>query len=56
LNPWDVAAGTFIVKQAGGTVTDFRGTDNYLHGGELIAGGPVHSEMLQIIKKMWGYS
>jgi myo-inositol-1(or 4)-monophosphatase len=55
LNPWDVAAGAFIVKQAGGKVTDFKGGNNYLHGGELIAGGSVHAEMLEIIRKMWGY-
>jgi len=37
LNSWDVAAGTFIVKQAGGVVTDFSGGDKYLFGKELIA-------------------
>lgn len=37
LNPWDVAAGAFIVQQAGGIVTDFSGGDNFLHGKEIIA-------------------
>ncbi len=37
LNPWDVAAGAFIVQQAGGVVTDFKGEENYLGGGEIIA-------------------
>lgn len=37
LNSWDVAAGSFIVKQAGGIVTDFSGKDNFLFGKELIA-------------------
>jgi myo-inositol-1(or 4)-monophosphatase len=37
LSPWDVAAGAFIVRQAGGTVSDFSGGDGYLFGGELIA-------------------
>jgi myo-inositol-1(or 4)-monophosphatase len=37
LNAWDVAAGVIIVKQAGGTVMDFEGGDNYIFGGELIA-------------------
>lgn len=37
LNSWDVAAGSFIVKQAGGVVTDFSGKDNFLFGKELIA-------------------
>lgn len=37
LHAWDVAAGVFIVQQAGGKVTDFNGGDNWLFGGELIA-------------------
>lgn len=38
LQPWDVAAGAFIVQQAGGKVTDFSGGSNYLFGRELVAG------------------
>ena len=38
LNPWDVAAGAFIVQQAGGKVTDFKGENNYLFGKEIVAG------------------
>ncbi|HEY9004664.1 inositol monophosphatase family protein [Ohtaekwangia sp.] len=54
LNPWDVAAGTFIVQQAGGTVTDFRGGNNFIFGGELCAGNShVHPEMLQLIQHKW---
>ena len=37
LKPWDVAAGSFIVKQAGGMVTDFSGQSNYLYGRQIIA-------------------
>jgi myo-inositol-1(or 4)-monophosphatase len=55
LNPWDVAAGGFIVQQAGGTVTDFKGGSDFLFGKELCAGCAVHPEMLSIVKKMWGY-
>jgi len=32
LNPWDVAAGSFLVQQAGGTVTDFNGGDDFIFG------------------------
>ncbi len=54
LNPWDVAAGTFIVKQAGGKVTDFKGGDNFLFGGELCASNTnIHSEMLKVIRENW---
>ncbi len=37
LQPWDVAAGSLILKQAGGKVTDFNLSDNYLFNGEIIA-------------------
>ena len=30
LKPWDVAAGSFIVQQAGGNVSDFSGDNNFL--------------------------
>jgi len=38
LSPWDVAAGALILTQAGGTVTDFRGGNEYLFGREIVAG------------------
>ena len=38
LNPWDVAAGAFIIQQAGGKVTDFKGGDDFVFGKEIIAG------------------
>ncbi|MDL5045961.1 inositol monophosphatase family protein [Oscillatoria amoena NRMC-F 0135] len=53
LNAWDVAAGALIVQQAGGRVTDFSGGKNYLHGGEIIAAGVVHPQMLEIIQSQW---
>ena len=37
LNSWDVAAGALIVKEAGGTVSDFRGTQNWLFEKEIVA-------------------
>ena len=37
LNPWDVAAGSLIVKEAGGTVCDFKLQQNWLFGKEIIA-------------------
>lgn len=53
LNPWDVAAGAFLVQQAGGTVTDFSGGSNFVFGGELCAGCAVHPQMLQLIQRLW---
>lgn len=37
LNPWDVAAAVLIIRQAGGSVCDFNGRDNWLFGKEIIA-------------------
>ncbi len=37
LNAWDVAAGSLIVKEAGGKVSDFSGRGNYLFGREIVA-------------------
>lgn len=37
LSPWDVAAGAFIVEQAGGRVCDFSGGRDYIFGREIIA-------------------
>ncbi len=51
LNPWDVAAGALIVKEAGGSVTDFQGGDNYLFGREIIASNKhMEAELLEKIK------
>ncbi len=37
LQPWDVAAGVLIVKQAGGNVSDFSGSNDYIFGKQIIA-------------------
>jgi myo-inositol-1(or 4)-monophosphatase len=37
LHAWDVAAGAFIVQQAGGQVTDFTGGHDFIFGKEIIA-------------------
>lgn len=37
LKPWDVAAGALLVKEAGGTVTDYKGGNGYLFGREIVA-------------------
>ncbi|MBN1338172.1 MAG: inositol monophosphatase [Bacteroidales bacterium] len=41
LNSWDVAAGSFLVEQAGGIVCDFSGAKNYIYGKEIIASNPL---------------
>lgn len=41
LAPWDIAAGTLIVREAGGVVTDFEGKDVGVEHGPVAAGNPV---------------
>jgi myo-inositol-1(or 4)-monophosphatase len=52
LSPWDVAAGAFIVKQAGGKVSDFKGKNNYIFGKEIVAANHgVFDNFLAIVKQ-----
>ena len=52
LKAWDVAAGALIVTEAGGDVFDFRGGENYLFDGEIIAGNPaISNAFYQLFKK-----
>ncbi|MEN8248418.1 MAG: inositol monophosphatase family protein [Bacteroidota bacterium] len=53
LNAWDVAAGSLLVKEAGGAVTDFSLGSDYLYGKEIIAAGPILEEMHGVIAKYW---
>lgn len=54
LNPWDVAAGAFIVEQAGGSVSDFKNQKNYLFGKEIVATNrQIHSSMLSTIQSFF---
>ena len=40
LQPWDVAAGSLIVTEAGGLVGNFTGEADFLHQREVVAGTP----------------
>jgi len=54
LKPWDVAAGAVIVKEAGGTVTDYSGGQNYLFGREIVATNGLLEDM--ILEKIQEYN
>ncbi len=52
LGIWDIAAGSLIVKEAGGIVSDFWGNKNYLNTGFIIAGNKyAYGELLKIASK-----
>src|SRR5438045_6235734 len=50
LNPWDVAAGSLLILEAGGLIGDLSGEGDYLHGGQVIAANPkVFVQMVQAL-------
>lgn len=54
LNAWDMAAGTLLVKEAGGFASDFEGGNNYLFGNNgLVAGSKLHPEILKTVQEFW---
>jgi myo-inositol-1(or 4)-monophosphatase len=52
LSIWDMAAGSLIATEAGGIVTDFPGTNDYLQSGSIITAPPkIHPILLEIIQR-----
>ena len=50
LHPWDVAAGSLIVSEAGGTVTSYSGETFNIYGTEILASnGIIHNQMLDVL-------
>jgi len=50
LRPWDTAAGTLIVREAGGVVSDFRGGAFDLYGEQtLVSNGRLHAALLAVL-------
>lgn len=55
LNPWDIAGGTVLVREAGGSVSDYRNEDLFFDNGRIIASnGLLHSDILAAIQKVYG--
>jgi myo-inositol-1(or 4)-monophosphatase len=52
LQPWDKAAGDLLVREAGGTVSDFRGAPHDLFLPPFLASnGRIHAEMIDILEE-----
>jgi myo-inositol-1(or 4)-monophosphatase len=50
LNPWDVAAGSLLVLEAGGLIGDLSGEGDYLYGGQVIAASPkIFAQMVTLL-------
>ena len=53
LKPWDVAAGSLIVEEAGGRVSDFSGKRFSIYGEQTLAtNAKVHRAMLQVMRPL----
>jgi myo-inositol-1(or 4)-monophosphatase len=54
LNPWDMAAGTLLVSEAGGKVSGMKGEPLDLYGPHLLAdNGLIHSETLELFNEVF---
>ncbi|GAB3990096.1 inositol monophosphatase family protein [Spirosoma daeguense] len=53
LQSWDMAAGVLLVREAGGTVTDFTGGNEFLFRGDVVASCGVHPELIRAIQEYW---
>ena len=51
LHPWDVGAGSLLVQEAGGVVTDFAGSTRFIENRHVVAGAPaVHGALTEILR------
>ncbi len=51
LNAWDVAAGSVIISEAGGVVTDFKNTPEFIKNQTILCdNGKIHENMLGFLK------
>jgi myo-inositol-1(or 4)-monophosphatase len=54
LGPWDCAAGSLLIKEASGVITDFGGGDDFLSTGNIVAGNVlIHSVLQDKVKEVF---
>ena len=53
LQPWDMAAGLLMVREAGGYASDLTGNDDVLAAGDVVCGNEtIHRELLRVLKNI----
>jgi myo-inositol-1(or 4)-monophosphatase len=53
LKPWDVAAGVLMVREAGGTVSGFDGSEYSIFNNRIVASnGLIHEEMVAMLERV----
>lgn len=54
LNPWDMAAGVLLVREAGGVCTDMRGDPFHIRGPHVLAdNGSLHAEVVGLFQRIF---
>ena len=50
LKPWDIAAGSLLITEAGGLVGDLEGNSGYLESGHIVGGSPkIFAQLIQAL-------
>ena len=50
LSPWDIAAGSLLVTEAGGLIGNFTGESDYLYQREVVAGSPkIYGQLVTLL-------
>jgi myo-inositol-1(or 4)-monophosphatase len=50
LNPWDIAAGSLIITEAGGLIGNFTGEADFMYQREVVAGNPkIYGQLVNIL-------
>jgi myo-inositol-1(or 4)-monophosphatase len=50
LSPWDVAAGSLLVTEAGGLIGNFTGEADFIDRREVVAGNPkIYAQLVQLL-------
>ena len=53
LSPWDTAAGSLILREAGGMLTGYNGSDHSIYSDPIVASnGVLHQQMLEVIQSV----
>ena len=56
LSPWDIAAGSLLIREAGGLISDFKGGETYMDSGNIVCGNPkCFKAVLQVTKPILGH-
>jgi len=52
LQPWDMAAGALLIREAGGLVSDMAAGGDWLERGDILAGNPkIHGAMFKLLQR-----